>query len=222
MGKALEDVVHHLLRQVGREVGDLVGLECLGGRHELVRVHRRDKRLADRVGDLEQDVAVARGAHAVPDVEPLVERKRLEDVRDVRRMQPVELALQRRHAFLVHLAVGEQRRLRGLLARTFLALLAHEPLDQPMLAQKARHVRERILNALRRVGTGDDIGIGGWVMRPAILRGRGPARGRQGTTAAGMRAIIVATRPRDTPSSGRRSKSRGLGVIAASFAACST
>ena len=74
---------------------DLVGLERLGRGDELLGVHRRDQRLADRVGDLEQDLAVALGLDEVPDVEPLVERQRLEDVGDVGRVQPVELALQR-------------------------------------------------------------------------------------------------------------------------------
>ena len=60
--QALEDVVHHLLRQVGRELGDLVGVERLGRGDELLGVHRRDQRLADGVGHLEQDLAVARGA----------------------------------------------------------------------------------------------------------------------------------------------------------------
>ena len=105
--QAVEDVVHHLLRQVGREIGDLVGLERLRRGDELVGVHRRDQRFADRVGDLEQDVAVARGAHEVPDVEALVERQRFEHVGDVGGVQPVELALQLGRVLPCDRAVGE-------------------------------------------------------------------------------------------------------------------
>ena len=61
--QALEDVVHHLLRQVGRELGDLVGVERLGGGDELLGVHRGDERLADRVRDL--DAGSRRRASAV-------------------------------------------------------------------------------------------------------------------------------------------------------------
>ena len=211
--QALEHIVHHLLRQVGREIGDLVGFERLRRGDELLGIHRRDQRLADRVGDLEQDVAVARGPHPVPDVEPLVGRKRLEDVGDVGRVQPVELALQRGGALLVDRAFGE---LGVGLGRRLLALLADQPFDQPMLAQEVRHASERVLHAVRRVGSRRDGGLDGFGHGPdasASRRGRrkmpsarrprpvraplrvNSTRSAQGTTAPGMRARIVATRP---------------------------
>ncbi len=52
-GKALEHIVHHLLRQVVGDRRDLVGGKRLGRGDELVGVHRRDERLADGVGDLD-------------------------------------------------------------------------------------------------------------------------------------------------------------------------
>ena len=76
------------------------------------------------------------GADQVPDVEPLVERQRLEDVGDVGRVQPVELALQRRVALLVDGALGE---LGVGLGRRLLQLLVHQPFDQPVLAQQRRY-----------------------------------------------------------------------------------
>ena len=147
--QAREDVVHHLLREVGRQIGDLLGVERLGRGDELVGVHRRDERLADGVRDLEQDFAVARGAHEVPDVEPLVERQRLEDVRDVGGVQPVELLLQCRLALLVDGALGE---LGGFVARLACLLILYQALDQPVLAHQRGDVGERLLHARARLG----------------------------------------------------------------------
>ena len=149
--QALEHIVHHLLRQVGRELGDLVGFERFGRGDELLGVHRRDQRLADGVGDLEQDVAVARSADQIPDVEPLVERQRFEDVRDVGRMQPVELALQRRLALLVDGAFGQL----GVALRTAGARAARGPALRPADAcaaapspRRARPARSRAPRAV--------------------------------------------------------------------------
>ena len=88
--QGLENVLDHLARQVGREIGDLVGIELLGRRDQLFLVHVRDQRFAHRVGHLEQDLALALGLDQLPDDEPLFERQRLEDVGDVRGMQRVE------------------------------------------------------------------------------------------------------------------------------------
>ena len=151
----------------------------------------------------------------VPDVEPLVERQRLEDVGDVGRVQPVELALQRRLALLVDGALGElgvRRR------RRLLALLVDQPFDQPVLAQQRRDVGERVLHARaarrsarrRRVSTGS-----GMVRRAFKASGPEARRRRDGRAhsspaarrldarharvreprADGIRARIVATRP---------------------------
>ena len=127
-GQRLEDVVYDLPRQVGREVGDLVGVELLGGGDQLALVHVRDQRLAHGIGDLEQDLAVALGLDQVPDSQTLVERQRLEDVGDIGRMQAVEQLLQRRQVLAVH------QRLDQFLARTLLAL--HEVLHQLVAMQQ--------------------------------------------------------------------------------------
>jgi hypothetical protein len=91
--------LHHLLndarRQVGRDIGQLVGLERLRGGHQLGRVHRLDERFAHRVADLQQDLAVAIRLDQVPDRQALIERQRLEDVGDVGRVQPVQASAQR-------------------------------------------------------------------------------------------------------------------------------
>jgi hypothetical protein len=68
----LEDVLDDLLGEVGCEVGDLVGIELLGGGDQLLGLHVRDERRAHRVGDLEQDLAVAIGLDEVPDRQPVV------------------------------------------------------------------------------------------------------------------------------------------------------
>ncbi len=153
--------MHDLLRQVRRELGDLVGVERLGRGHQLLGVHRRDQRLAYRVGDLEQDFAVALGLDQVPDVQPLVERQRLEDVGDVGRVQPVQLARAaapgsggpRALDQLPRAGSGAARSARG------------RPLDEPMLAQQLRDLGERTLHAASRAravsASGfDDLGHG--------------------------------------------------------------
>ena len=103
------------------------------------------------VGDLEQDLAVALGLDEVPDVEPLVERQRLEDVGDVGRMQPVELALQLRLVLPGDEALDELAAVRRP-HRRVLELLVDEPFDEPVPAQQRRDLGERVLHALARLG----------------------------------------------------------------------
>ena len=217
--QALEHIVHHLLREVGREIGDLVGFERLRRGDELLGIHRRDQRLADRVGDLEQDVAVARGPHAIPDVHPLVERKRFEDVGDVGRMQPVELALQRGGALLVDRAFGEL----GVAPRPAALRVARRTSPSTSRCWRRRSVTRAsasctLFGVSVRDATAVSTGSAMVLMRArkewgrkmrlgatpmALLRPRTPrqfyAGGRspesQGITAPGMRARIVATRP---------------------------
>ena len=150
-GQAREDVVHHLLREVRRELGDLLGVERLGRGDELLGVHRGDERLADGLGDLEQDLAVAVGLDQVPDVEPLVERQRLEDVGDVRRMQAVEPSLELRLVLLGDEALDE---LAAVLAgyRRMLELVVDEAFDEARLAQERGDLDHRVLNALAGLG----------------------------------------------------------------------
>ena len=122
------------------------------GRDQLLGVHRGDQRLADRIRDLDQDVAVAGRADEVPDVQPLVERQRLEDVRDVGRVQPVELALELRLVLLGDEALDELAATYVVAYRCVFELLVDEPFHQPVLAQQRRDLDERVLDALARLG----------------------------------------------------------------------
>jgi hypothetical protein len=85
----LDDVLHHLLRQVGGEVGDLVGVEVLGRGDDLRVLHVREQRVAHRVGDLEQDLAAV-FANLLPGEEAVVERQVLEHIGDVGGVHPPE------------------------------------------------------------------------------------------------------------------------------------
>jgi hypothetical protein len=85
---------HHLLDhrrgQVAGDVGELVGLQRLGGGDELLRVHARDEGLAHRFRYLDEDLAVAVRLHEVPDREALLGRQGLQQVGDVGGVQRVE------------------------------------------------------------------------------------------------------------------------------------
>ena len=153
--EAGEHIVHHLLWEIRRQVGDFLGVERLGGGDEFLGVHRRDQRFADRVGNLEQDLAVARRAHQVPDVQALVERQRLEDVRDVGRVQAVELARQLRAILLGDEALDDLAAAGAGADRSVLELLVHQALDQPMLAQQRGNLGERVLHAFACFGALD-------------------------------------------------------------------
>jgi hypothetical protein len=85
-----EHVGQHALGQVGGEVGQFVGIELFGCRHQFGGRHVLDERFAYRIGNFEQDFAVALGLDQVPDQQALVERQRFEDVGDVGRVHGVE------------------------------------------------------------------------------------------------------------------------------------
>ena len=70
-----EQFLNYIVRQVGRDVGDFVGIERLGGGQELGVVHARDQRFAHRVLHFEQNFTVAVGANLVPDQQTVSERK---------------------------------------------------------------------------------------------------------------------------------------------------
>ena len=97
-----EDILDHLTRKIRRQIRNLVGIELLGRRHQLLVVHVRDQCLAHRVRHLEQDLAVAIGFDQVPYDQPLLDRERFEDIGDVRRVQRLEQPLQLRQVCLVH------------------------------------------------------------------------------------------------------------------------
>ena len=82
-GSACTTSAMTLCGRSGAMSGELVRLERLGGGDQLARIHRLDERFAHRIGNLDQDLAVAVRLDEVPDGEPLLERQRLEDVGDV-------------------------------------------------------------------------------------------------------------------------------------------
>ncbi len=67
----LEHVVHDVVGQVRRQVGELVGVERLGRGDQLLRLHVRDEGLAHRLGDFQQDLAIAIGLDQVPHAQAL-------------------------------------------------------------------------------------------------------------------------------------------------------
>ena len=154
----LDDVLDHLVGQVGREVGDLVGVQVLGGGDDLRGVHVREQRVADGVGDLEEDVAVAVAAHEAPDDEALLEGQALEDEGDVGRVQPVEPLLQLGEVLLVDDGLDEP------VPFAVAALPVDELLHQALLGEQPRY---RVEMFLRRGGARLFGGEG--------HRGRGPA-----------------------------------------------
>ena len=103
-----------------------------------MRVHRLDEGLAHRIGDFQQDLAVAVGLDQVPDEEALVERQRLEDVGDVGRVQLVELVAQLGDVLLVHQVLDQ------LVARHLLAV--HQALDDAMARQQLLHFAQFLLD----------------------------------------------------------------------------
>ena len=135
-----DHVLHHLLGQVGREVGDLVGFQRAGRGDQFLRIHGRDERLAHRVRHFEQDLALALGLDQVPDHQPLVERQRLEDVGDVGRVQLLELGAQLGEMLLVH------QLLHQLMARH--RLPPDQALDQLVPAQQLLDLAQVLLQVL--------------------------------------------------------------------------
>ena len=97
-----EYVLHDLDRQVGREVGKFIRIELFDCRDQFLRLHGVDQRLADRIRHLEQDFAIALGAHQIPHQQPVFRRQCFEDVGDVRRMHRVELLRQLAVVLLRH------------------------------------------------------------------------------------------------------------------------
>ncbi len=190
--QALQDIVHHLLRQVVGNGGDLVRGQRFRCRDELLGVHRRDQRLADGVRHLDENLAVAIRLDEVPQVESFVERQRLEHVGDVGRVQPCEHALERlpvlpRHGALRELVVPGGRRV--------LELVVDQPFDEPVLAQQRRDFGERVLHVLPRLGAFghrivDAVGHGERCDK-RMRRERDRRPGFYGKSAAGIRARMM-------------------------------
>ena len=136
--EGLEDVLDDLGRQVGCEIGELVGVERFGRSLELRGRHALDERFTHGIRDLEQDLAVAFGLDQVPDVEALSERQRVEDVADVGRVQLFELGRQFRFVLLVYQALDH------LVARH--VLLADQVFDGFLACEQVLHFAQVLLD----------------------------------------------------------------------------
>src|SRR5206468_12859424 len=84
--------------------------------------------------------------------------------REVGRRQALEPVDQRRLALLVAGGFGEL----GLAGRRASALLAHQSLDEAVLAQQSRYADERILDARGRFGA-NNVGVGGGVEHQRVF-----------------------------------------------------
>ena len=135
-----EYICDHLLRQIRCEVRYFVGIEFFGCCKQLVWIHVRDQRFANRIRHLKQNVAVHIGLDQMPNGQALVEWQLFEDGCDVCRMQGVELVLQLGDVLLVHQSFDK------VVARHVLHV--HQPLDELVLLQYCTHLRERLLDAV--------------------------------------------------------------------------
>ena len=125
----LDDVLDDLVGQVGREVGDLVGVEvaapprrsrrCPCPRAACRAPHRTTSSRISPSRSLPDEA---------PDEQAVLERQAFEDVGDVGRDAAGRALLQVGDVLLVHEALDELG-----LARALLALAVHEALDEPQL-----------------------------------------------------------------------------------------
>ncbi len=130
--KRLLDLLNHLGRQIRRQFRQLIGVQRGGSGHQLRRIHAGDEALAHGVRRLDQNVTVAVRLDQIPDEDALVERQRFENVRDVGRMQLVELRAQSREHTLNHRAL---RRIVERIGQAF-----RETRQQPVLSYQRNDV----------------------------------------------------------------------------------
>ncbi len=136
----MQHVVDHVLRQVGNQVGDFIGVELFRGGDQLMRIHVLDERLAYRIRDFEQDFAIAFGLDQIPDNQTLFERQCFKNVGDVGRVELVEFPLQLGKVLFV------DKRFHQFVARH--VLLVNHAFHDPVLLQQGPHLLEGLLHAL--------------------------------------------------------------------------
>ena len=78
-----QDLRDHLVGEVRDEVGDVVGVEGARRRHQRRVVHQRDELGADRLGQLDQHLALVPGVHLGPDGLAALGRDAAQEVGDV-------------------------------------------------------------------------------------------------------------------------------------------
>ena len=132
-----KNVVNNALRQVGREVGELVGIQRFRRRHQLGAFHRLDQRFANRIRYFKQNFAVALGLDQIPGNQAFIQRQRLKNVGDVGRVHRLQLLLE----FVQMLLMNDV--LDDVVARPLLA--AHQPFDQLVPGKQGLHLGEALL-----------------------------------------------------------------------------
>ena len=145
------------MRQVGRDVGDLVGVERFGGGQQFRLVHRLDQRFANRVGHLQQNLAVVLRTDQAPHQPALVQRQRFQNVGHVRRVQRFQMPLQLGQVLLVHQVLDQ------ILPRP--ALLVDELLHQPHLGEQGLHLRQAGFEIVLRL-VFEGVGHGAYGKKP--------------------------------------------------------
>ncbi len=134
-----KDILDHLLRQIGCQVGQFVGVQAFGGGAQFGRRHRFDQRLANGIRDFQQDFAIAVGTNQVPDQQALIGRQCFQNIGDVGRVHAVQSCMQLHQMLFVH-QIFDQSLLRITVARHLLPV--HQIFDQPMLGKQILHLGE--------------------------------------------------------------------------------
>ena len=137
--QAAHHFVHHLARHVRRQFGQFVRVQLFGGVDELAVLHHFDQRFPDRVGHFQQDGAVARAVHLVPDQQAVFQRQGFQDMGDVGRVQLFQLQAQRFQ--IVMRGQRVRRRLGGL--RT-----GYKIFQLPLALEQALHQGQAFLQTI--------------------------------------------------------------------------
>ena len=136
----LEHVLDDFGGQVGCKVGKLVGVQALGSRPELLRVHGLDERFAHCIRDFQQNLAIALCLDQIPDKQAILERQGLEDEGDVCRVKLLQPVLKLGEMLSVD-QVLDQVVTRHVLAQ-------HQILDQLLARQKLLHITQMLLDVV--------------------------------------------------------------------------
>lgn len=90
IGQAFLYLGHNVRRQIGRQVGQFVGVQVFGSSQQIGPIHGCNQRLPDPVIYFQQDVAVVFGIDQTPDKLALFGRQRLQNERDICRVQRIQ------------------------------------------------------------------------------------------------------------------------------------
>src|SRR5690606_12135444 len=142
--KGLHQLVDDVAGQLCSQVGQLVGIEILGGSQDFVIIHVGDQRLAYRIGNFEQDVTVALGLDQLPDGQAVIQRQRFKDVCNVCRVQRFQLALQLDEILTMLQVVDQLLRLTDTLA-------VGKILNDLLTMQQFDNLRQTILETFLRL-----------------------------------------------------------------------